>query len=335
MSSISCQLLRKSFVSHKKQAGLKASLRSLLHREYVEHVAVRDITFSIEQGELVGMLGANGAGKTTTLKMLSGLLHPDAGDAQVLGFRPWERKVDFRKNISIVMGQRNQLWWDLPAADSFLLNKEMYGIRDADFKERLDVLCSALDIEDKLSIQLRRLSLGERMKCELVGALLHAPKVVFLDEPTIGLDVVAQHALRNFIERFNRENDTTIVLTSHYMDDIKALCKRVILIDEGQILFDGALEKLVERFVDDKVLNVRFAQAVDSSDLVSYGQLSRNSEDEATLRVRRSEVPRVAAELLNRFEIVDLTIEEVPIEDVIRLIFSNQSASEHPNSPSS
>ncbi len=326
MNTIELQQLHKVFRTHKKEPGLMGSLRSLVHREYNEHIAVNALSFAIEEGELVGMLGANGAGKTTTLKMLSGLLHPDSGDAHVLGFRPWERKVEYRKQISIVMGQRNQLWWDLPAADSFLLNKEMYQIPDSDFQRRLQELCTALDIESKLHIQLRRLSLGERMKCELIGALLHAPRVVFLDEPTIGLDVVAQHALRNFIKEFNASHQTTIVLTSHYMDDIKALCKRVIVIDEGKLLFDGALDKLIERFIEEKVLGLRFASAIDRESLASFGRIVEFEADHAVVRVPRLEVASIAGELLNRFDIIDLTIEEVPIEEVIRIIFSANSS---------
>ncbi len=317
--------LVKNFTSHKKQPGLWASMKSIVHREYTKHTAVDHVSFTLERAELVGMLGANGAGKTTTLKILSGLLHPDEGQVNVMGFTPWERKVEFRKNISIVMGQRNQLWWDLPAADSFLLNKEMYSIPQVDYERRLNALCEILDIGDKLHVQLRRLSLGERMKCELIGALLHGPQVVFLDEPTIGLDVVAQHSLRNFIQEYNRLNETTIILTSHYMDDIKALCKRVIVIDKGAILFDGALEKLIERFVDEKVLTVRFAAEVEKQALEAFGSISEFRAEEVVLRIPRSSVPHVASEILNRFEVVDLNIEEVPIEDVIRMIFSPKS----------
>lgn len=316
--------LRKVFRSHVKQEGLKASIRSLFQRQFKEFIAVDSINFRIEQGELVGMLGANGAGKTTTLKMLSGLLHPSSGNASVLGYTPWKRDVEFRKRFSIVMGQRNQLWWDLPAADSFLLNKEIYAIPDADFRRRRDDLAQRLDVADKLHIQLRRLSLGERMKCELIGALLHAPRVLFLDEPTIGLDVVAQHAMREFIASYNRESQTTIILTSHYMDDIRELCSRVMVIDKGTLLFDGALEKLVEEYVAEKILTVQFAAKTERSELEAFGTLTEYAPERVQLKVLRSEVPRVASELLNRFDIADLTIEEVPIEDVIRIIFSKE-----------
>ncbi len=321
--------LLKIFRSHRKEAGLAGSIRALVKREYNEYRAVDEVSFSIEPGECVGMLGANGAGKTTTLKILSGLLHPDSGKATVMGYVPWERHNDFRRSISIVMGQRNQLWWDLPAADSFLLNKQIYSISDADFKQRLHDLATALDVEHKLQIQLRRLSLGERMKCELIGALLHAPKVVFLDEPTIGLDVVAQHALRSFVAEFNEKHETTIILTSHYMDDIKALCQRVILIDKGRILYDGSLSKLVEKYVDDKVLSVSFANQVEENALTKFGLVKEFNPERVVLQVARAEVASVAAELLQQFPVSDLNIEEIPIEDVIRTIFNEAHDASH------
>ncbi|MBX7153348.1 MAG: ABC transporter ATP-binding protein [Candidatus Kapaibacterium sp.] len=321
-TAISVEGLSKVFKSHVKQEGLLGSVRSLFNRQYKEYVAVDSISFSIAQGELVGMLGANGAGKTTTLKMLSGLLHPTSGKAHVLGFTPWERSIEFRKQFSIVLGQRNQLWWDLPAADSFLLHKEIYNIPEQHFTKRRNELAERLDVADKLHIQLRRLSLGERMKCELIGALLHAPRVVFLDEPTIGLDVVAQHALREFIADYNKQSETTIILTSHYMDDIQQLCKRVMVIDEGKLLFDGQLEKLVEQYVAEKVLTVVFAQPTPRTDIESIGTITEYSPDKVVFRVNRNSITTVASEILNRFQVADLTIEEVPIEDVIRIIFN-------------
>ena len=324
MNTINVQNLTKIYRSHVKQEGLKNSIRSLFHREYKEYTAVNDVSFSIAEGELVGMLGANGAGKTTILKMLSGLLTPTSGTATVMGFIPWQRKNDFRKNFSIVMGQRNQLWWDLPAADSFLLNKEIYGIPQDLFLKRRDMLAERLDVADKLHVQVRRLSLGERMKCELIAALLHSPKVIFLDEPTIGLDVVAQHALREFIADFNKESSTTIILTSHYMDDIERLCKRVMIIDNGKLMFDGALSMLVEQFAAEKMLTIKFTEKVEKHELEAMGVITDYAAEQASLRIPRAKIAAVAGECLGRFQVADITIEEVPIEDIIRQIFSRE-----------
>ena len=317
--------LTKKYLSHIKQPGLWGSVQSIVKREYKEFIAADSVSFSIAEGELVGMLGANGAGKTTTLKMLSGLLQPTSGTATVLGFKPWERKNEFRKNIALVMGQRNQLWWDLPAADSFLLNKEMYGISERDYSSRLKILTERLDITDKLHIQVRKLSLGERMKCELIGALLHYPKVVFLDEPTIGLDVVAQHVLREFIAEFNKQQETTIVLTSHYMEDIKALCKRVIVMDEGKIKYDGALAGLVEQYADDKILRIVFDDVISNEVLARFGQITEFHDDYVSMRIPRQEISTVTSSILQSFKVHDITISEMPVEDIIRTIFSNKT----------
>jgi ABC-2 type transport system ATP-binding protein len=320
MNSIEVRKLTKIFKSHVKQEGLVHSLKSLWKREYKEHLAVNEVSFDIAQGELVGMLGANGAGKTTTLKMLSGLLHPNAGTASVLGFTPWERSNEFKRAFSIVMGQRNQLWWDLPAADSFLLFKEIYQIPDAEFRRRRDELAERLNVADKLTTQVRRLSLGERMKCELIGSLLHAPRVLFLDEPTIGLDVVAQKAVRDFIREYNHTAQTTIILTSHYMADIEELCERVVVIDDGRIRFDGALERLVADYVGEKLVTVVFSKRVERADVEQFGEIADFAPERVLMRVPRERVADVAAQVLNGFRVADLTIEEIPIEDVIRNI---------------
>lgn len=322
MNAIDVRNLTKTFRSHIKQEGLKNSFFALFHREFKEHTAVNDVSFSIDQGELVGMLGANGAGKTTILKILSSLLFPTSGNAKILGFTPWERKNDFKKLITIVMGQRNQLWWDLPAADSFLLLKEMYQIPDDDFKKRRDELAERLNITDKLHIQVRRLSLGERMKCELIAALLHNPRVVFLDEPTIGLDVVAQQVVRDFVQNYSRETEATIILTSHYMDDIEALCDRVILIDEGKLAFDGSLHHLTKKYAEDKILTIIFRGHVSRQDVESFGIITDFMPEKVSIRVPRLKIAETAAALLTNFTVADLTIEEVPIEDIIRKIFS-------------
>ncbi|MEY5131758.1 MAG: putative transporter ATP-binding protein YbhF [Bacteroidota bacterium] len=322
---IHVESLTKIFRTHVKQPGLLNSMKSLFHREYTEFIAADSVTFSIEEGALVGMLGANGAGKTTTLKMLSGLLHPSSGIATVMGYVPWERHNDFRRNFSLVMGQRNQLWWDLPAGDSFLLNKEMYRIANHDFNNRLKEMSERLDIAEKLHIQVRKLSLGERMKCELIGALLHYPKVVFLDEPTIGLDIVAQHSLREFIAEFNKEQGTTIILTSHYMDDIEALCKRVILMDEGRIQFDGALSGLVERFSGEKILTIVIDHEVSPQDIPHNEYVSEIGKDHITFKVPKSEVAKITSHFLAHFSVRDITISEMPVEEVIREIFSGKN----------
>jgi ABC-2 type transport system ATP-binding protein len=317
--------LTKVFRTHIKQPGLLHSISSLFNREYTEYVAADSVSFSIEEGALVGMLGANGAGKTTTLKMLSGLLQPSSGKATVMGYIPWERKNEFRRNFSLVMGQRNQLWWDLPAADSFLLNKEMYRISHQDYTMRLRSMSERLDIADKLHVQVRKLSLGERMKCELIGALLHYPKVVFLDEPTIGLDIVAQHALREFIAEFNKEQGTTIILTSHYMDDIEALCKRVILMDEGRIQYDGALNELVDEFSGEKILTIMFDQELSLSDIPYAEYLSEMGKDHITFKVPKHQIASITSFFLSQFSVRDITISEMPVEEVIRVIFSQKN----------
>lgn len=242
---ISVSRLSKYYQIHKKEPGLVGSIKSLFVRKYETVKAVEDISFTVEEGELIGFIGPNGAGKTTTLKCLSGLLYPDSGTINVLGFTPFDRKTEFLKQISLVMGQKNQLWWDLPVIESLLLNKEIYEIEDQEFQERVSTLAKLLAVEDLLTVQVKKLSLGQRMKCELIAALIHSPKVLFLDEPTIGLDVVMQQKLREFIKAYNEKHKATILLTSHYMRDVQDLCKRVIIINHGKILFDGPLDNLV------------------------------------------------------------------------------------------
>ena len=256
MPIIEVKNLSKTYEYYKKQAGLWNSVKSLFHREKLFTKAVKKVSFSIDEGELVGFLGPNGAGKTTTLKMLSGILYPTSGEATVLGYTPWKRQSAFQKQFALVMGQKNQLWWDLPAMESFLLNKEIYEVPEKQFRATLDELTTLLDIEKLLDVPVRKLSLGERMKCELVAALLHSPKVLFLDEPTIGLDVVSQHNIRQFLKSYNKEKKTTIILTSHYMEDVEALCERVVIVNHGIIMYDGALQKLVDTHINHKILDV-------------------------------------------------------------------------------
>jgi len=323
---ISVQHLKKYFKVYKKQPGLWGSIESLWHREYEEVKAVDDISFDIQSGEVVGFIGQNGAGKTTTLKMLSGLLYPTDGQVSVLGFNPWDRKPEFQKQFALVMGQKNQLWWDLPAMETFLLNKAIYEIPDDQFKKTLSKLIDLLDVKDIVNVQVRKLSLGQRMKCELIAALLHNPKVLFLDEPTIGLDVVMQKILRDFIRDYNQQFGATIILTSHYMGDVKELCERAIIIDHGHKIFDGKLQSIIDEFARNKILSLVFSEAVNRSKLETYGTLKEFSEDgtalTATLLVPRKEAAKIAAQLLEKLPIQDLNIEEPPIEAIIREVFS-------------
>ena len=316
--------LKKYYKVHKKEPGLGGSIKSLFNRKYEEVKAVNDISFEIEEGELIGFIGPNGAGKTTTLKCLSGLLYPTQGKISVLGFNPWDRKNDFLKQISLVMGQKNQLWWDLPAIETFILNKEIYEIPQKQYEETLDELVELLEVRDILKVQVRKLSLGQRMKCELIAALLHSPKVLFLDEPTIGLDVVSQKKMRDFIREYNRRKKSTIILTSHYMDDVKELCRRVIIIDKGKLIFDGKLSEIIERYADHKIISVVFSKDVDPKKLESIGAIKEYCFPKVIFMVKREIASVVAAELLQHYPVADLNIEEVPIEDIIREVFTGK-----------
>ncbi|MBI4039912.1 ATP-binding cassette domain-containing protein [Candidatus Daviesbacteria bacterium] len=318
--------LKKYYQVHQKEPGLWGSIKSLFARKYYDVKAVDDVSFKINQGELVGFIGPNGAGKTTTLKVLSGLLYPTSGQARVLGFEPFKRQAQFQKQFALVMGQKNQLWWDLPAWESFILNKEIYEVPDDKFNQIVDELAEMLEIKDILKIQVRKLSLGQRMKCELIAALLHSPQVLFLDEPTIGLDVVAQKKMRDFIKNYNQKYNSTIILTSHYMGDVKELCKRVIIIDKGAILYDGLLEKVVDKFAKYKIIKVDFEKDVNKQKLESLGQVEEFTGNTATLHVARKQAAEDTAKLLKEFPVEDLTIEEPPIEDIIRQVFSTGKA---------
>ena len=323
VSAIHVHDLRKTYVISEREPGIGAALRSLVRRQKKEVPAVDGISFELAPGEIVGFLGPNGAGKTTTLKMLSGLLHPVGGEATVLGHVPWKRERDFLRQITLVMGQRNQLVWDIPAADSFELNRAIYRIPAADYRRTLDELVALLDLEPLLRKPVRNLSLGERMKCEITAALLHRPQVVFLDEPTIGLDVTMQRRIRAFITEYNKRYGATVLLTSHYMTDVEALCRRVIVIHHGKLLFDGELSALVRRFTAQKTIMVRLGDCL--ADLSSYGEVVSCEVGMATLRVPTAETARVTARLLADLPVVDLTVEDPPIEDVIERVFSQES----------
>ncbi len=315
--------LSKHFKQYKKEPGLLGGVKSLFKREYQTIRAVDDISFEIAPGEFVGFIGPNGAGKTTTLKCLSGLLYPTNGIAEVMGFTPFDRKKEYLRSISLVTGQKNQLLWDLPAADTFLLNKEIYEISSEKYKKTMKELVNLLDLDDILDVQVRKLSLGQRMRCELAAALLHSPKVIFLDEPTIGLDVTMQKRLRDFFKDYNERKKTTIILTSHYVDDVRRLCKRVIIIDKGKIMYDGKLDEVVKRFVKDKYVFLRFLKTVDKGSLEKFGKVVDYTGDTATISVPRGEVPGVTAKMLESLPIDDVDIKEMDLDDVVRLIFKN------------
>ncbi len=313
--------LKKYFKQYKKEPGLAGSIKSLFKRKHFEIKAVDDISFEIEKGEFVGFIGPNGAGKTTTLKCLSGLLYPTAGEVEVLGYTPFKRKKGFLKQISLVMGQKNQLWWDLPAMDSFLLNKEIYEVPKEQFEKVMDELVELLDLKDILKVQVRKLSLGQRMKCELVAALLYSPKVLFLDEPTIGLDVTMQKRIREFFKEYNERYDTTVILTSHYMDDVRELCDRVIIIDKGKLVYDGLLDEIVKKYVKNKYISMVFLKDVDKSDVEKFGDVVEFGDHRATVSVPRSEVPKASAAMLEALPVDDVDIKEMDLDDVVRLIF--------------
>lgn len=325
MNIIKVKNLSRTYEYYRKQSGLFASFKALFRREKLYTKAVDDINFTLDEGELVGFLGPNGAGKTTTLKMLSGILHPSGGEAKVLGYNPEKRQPEYQKQFALVMGQKNQLWWDLPAMESFIFNKEIYEVSDNEFKENLDELVELLEIKDILDIQVRKLSLGQRMKCELVAALLHKPKVLFLDEPTIGLDVVAQKNMRDFIRKYNKEKKTTIILTSHYMEDIKELCKRVIIIDYGKIIYDGALDDLMNRYAPHKILKITFdGKGVKKEEIKKYGEIDKFKTYYVSLKVGRDKVKDVASSILSsNMPVDDILIDEPEVDDVIRKIFKN------------
>jgi ABC-2 type transport system ATP-binding protein len=315
--------LRKIYVVSQQETGAKAALESLVHRRKVEVAAVDGISFDLAPGEIVGFLGPNGAGKTTTLKMLSGLLHPTAGEVTVLGHVPWKREKSFLRQITLVMGQRNQLVWDIPALHSFELNRVIYRIPAEDYRRMLDELTELLELGPLLRKPVRNLSLGERMKCEIAAALLHRPSVVFLDEPTIGLDVTMQRRIRAFITEYNRRFGATVLLTSHYMADVEALCRRVVIIHRGRLLFDGDLAILVQKFTAHKTIVVQLEDC--QADLSSYGEVVSCADGHVTLRVPKAETAHVTERLLADLPVIDLLVEDPPIEEVIERVFAQEN----------
>src|SRR5256714_804173 len=315
--------LTKAFRTYKKAPGFLGAIRGLVHRKYELVLAVKEVGFGLEEGELVGFLGPNGAGKTTTLKMLAGLLYPTSGSATVLGYRPWQRDDGYRRQFALLLGQKNQLWWDLPARESLKLNAKIYGIDSARFERTVSELSELLTVGDKLDVMVRELSLGERMKMELIASLLHQPKVLFLDEPTIGLDVVSQKTVREFLRSYNATHKITILLTSHYMADIRELCRRVIIIHRGKIFFDGALSEVLDRFADFKIVTVQYSGDYSAAELTRYGEVVEQSAATVRLKVKRDRVIAACKALLDELSVTDIDIEEVPIEDVIGQIFAD------------
>jgi ABC-2 type transport system ATP-binding protein len=322
---IEVSALEKHYRVAEKEPGLSGSLRGFFSRKFKTVKAVDGVSFNIAAGEMVGFLGANGAGKTTTLKMLSGLLHPTAGVARVAGFTPFERRSSFLKTITLVMGQKQQLLWDLPALDSFQVNRAIYEIGDAEYHATMREFTELLDLEGILKKQVRKLSLGERMKCELAAALLHRPKVLFLDEPTIGLDVNMQVRIREFVAAYNARFNATVILTSHYMADVTALCKRIIVVDKGRIIFDGDLSALIEQSSPAKIVKLELSRPVPKSQLESYAPVKSLDGLFAELLVPRLETSRISGRLLSELPVADVTIEDPDIEEIIGQLFQSQS----------
>jgi ABC-2 type transport system ATP-binding protein len=322
MSVISVENLSKVYPVAVKQPGLKGTLDHFFSRTYRQIKAVQSVSFTLEAGEVVGFLGPNGAGKTTTLKMLTGLIHPSTGKVLVDGYVPFRRQTGFLKKMSLVMGQKQQLLWDLPALDSLRINAAVYNLSDRVFQERLSELSAMLNLEDKLTQPVRKLSLGERMKAELLAALLHHPSILFLDEPTLGLDVNAQSSVRNFLKEYNQRYQATILLTSHYMADITALCERVLLIHQGQLMYDGSLDQLLDHFAPYREVKIELAAPVDEKELLSFGEIQSVEGQEVRFFVPREKLTATISRILAQLEIVDLSITDPPIEEVIGRLFA-------------
>jgi ABC-2 type transport system ATP-binding protein len=326
VSVIETRGLTKVYRTYRKEGGLRGSIKGLVRRTYQETRAADDVTFQIEEGELVGFLGPNGAGKTTVLKMLSGLLNPTVGEARVLGFVPWERSNEMKRQFALVMGQKNALWWDLPAQESLELNRAIYGIDRDRFKKVVNGLADLLDVQDKMNVMVRELSLGERMKMELISALIHEPRVLFLDEPTIGLDVVSQKRVREFLRVYNRDHKIVTMLTSHYMQDIEELCERVIVIDHGKIFFDGPLDAIIDRFSSAKIISLSFEEGA-ACDFTQFGEVVEQKPMSVQLKVPRAQVTDVARNLLDNCRVTGINVQELPVEEVIRQLFGERDTS--------
>lgn len=324
MAVIRVEHLKKEFEYYKKGTGLQGSLHNLFHREMLKKEAVKDISFSVERGEMIGLLGPNGAGKTTTLKMLSGILFPTAGEVEIDGYIPWERKNAFKRRFSIVMGQKNQLWWDLPASDSFYLNKCIFDVPDGEYRRTVEELSELLDVKDLMNVQVRRLSLGERMKMEILAALIHRPDILFLDEPTIGLDILSQQKIRGFLKTYNEQTKTTVILTSHYMRDIEELCRRAVIINQGQLVYDGTLADINHRMGDRKLLSLKSIEPVPREHLSLFGRVREYHGREAVLEVPKGKIKETASAILSLLPVEDFTVTEIPLEESIALFFQKE-----------
>jgi len=337
MVAIEVQNLSKTYQVYRKREGLLASVKGLFHREYNEVQAVRQVSFQVQTGEMVAFLGPNGAGKTTTLKLLSGLIHPTEGTATVLGHVPWKRENEYRRRFSLVMGQKNQLWWDLPAQESFRLHKEIYRVDRQTFERTLGELVDLLAVGHLVGQPVRELSLGERMRMELIAALLHSPDVLFLDEPTIGLDVISQRKVQDFLRFYQSERQITVLLTSHYMKDVEALCKRAVIINQGEIKHDGPLADIVDRFSTHKVIDLQFAGTEIPEHLERYGAVIEVNPPRAKLRVPRSQIPEILSALLTNYTIEDVGVQDRPLEEIIAEMFTSDLSEggpdENPTTP--
>ena len=323
---ITVEHLRKEFTYYKKMTGIKGSLHNIFHRESLTKEAVRDISFSVEKGEMIGFLGPNGAGKTTTLKMLSGILYPTGGKIEVDGFIPWERRNEFKRRISIVMGQKNQLWWDLPASDSFYLNKCIFGVDDGSYRDIIVELSELLEVKELLNVQVRRLSLGERMKMEILAALIHRPDILFLDEPTIGLDILSQKKIREFLKIYNAQWKTTVFVTIHFMADIEALCDRAFIINQWRLVYDGKLGEVNQLLGKRKLLSVKTSCPVDMEGWRAFGMVREVSAAGAVLEVPQEKVQEVLAAILSGLQVEDFTVTEIPIEEGIARFYQKEAA---------
>lgn len=314
--------ISKSFKVAKRQTGFRQAAKTLFYREHINVEALKDISFSIDQGEIVGYIGPNGAGKSTTIKVMSGILVPDTGDCTIMGFNPWKDRVQYVQNIGVVFGQRSQLWWDVPVIDSFELLKDIYKVEHQEYKTTIDLLIETLELQDFVHSPVRQLSLGQRMRCEIAASLLHNPKILFLDEPTIGLDAASKIAVRQFIKTINREKGVTVILTTHDMNDIEALADRVILIGKGNLLYDGKIEELRKQFGSQKTISADFRKNTDPIEIAGATVLSRSSEQVVlcidTEQVNTSEV---ITQLTNSFELIDVSIESQPIEETILQLY--------------
>lgn len=324
MAMIEVNHLTRDFEYYEKESGLKGSVKNLFRREKKVKHAVKDISFCVEEGEMVGFIGPNGAGKTTTLKMLSGILVPSSGAATVGGYTPWERKDAFKHSFSLVAGQKSQLWTDLPAIESFYLNKCIYKIPDSEYRKTVDELSGMLGVADYLKVQVRRLSLGERMKMELIAALLHKPRIFFLDEPTIGLDIISQNTIREYLKAYNAQTGSTVILTSHYTKDIEDICSRTIIINNGEKVFDGSMVELQRQLGNSKTLKVTFPHKVDGEELKSFGTILEHSENTAVFETSSEQIDALMRNILTRYKIEDMTVSDIPIERCIEAIYNGK-----------